>query len=119
VTALEIRRVRPGDYLQEILSAAHGGRFVRWGRPRIVLDVVRRWKTHPRGARPGKHCAFVAVEFGHGRIHWTAIEGKPSPRLVAPEPTEAELASWRDKAEHNPQVFDMVDPHPLQGGAAA
>lgn len=116
MTEKEVKALRPGHYVQEILGAAHGGRFAKWGRPRRVLGILHRWKTTANRARAGKACVSFTVEFGpKGSLRWTAVEGKPSPALVTPTPSKSDLASWSDNAEKNPKVFDMVDPHPLEG----
>lgn len=119
MTSLEIKRLRPGHFVQEILGSAHGGRFAKWGRPRRVVEILRRWKTTPNRARAGKACVCFSVEFGpKGHLRWTAVEGKLSPALVTPTPSEGDLRAWSENAEKNPKVFDMVDPHPLEGEAA-
>ena len=64
MTSLEIKRLRPGHFVQEILGSAHGGRFAKWGRPRRVVEILRRWKTTPNRARAGKACVCFSVDEG-------------------------------------------------------
>lgn len=102
MTKRDILHLNVGQWVQETLGARHGFRTgrPRWGRPRQVVEVEKRWKA-PKGV-----AICFRVSFGdHETLRWVAFEGDVFYRVATP-PTPTQLRNYALAAERNPQLFE-------------